>query len=282
MLSSESRLCSRQRPRWGRRSGTSAQARRASRAAARGASRARCMPGRSVPLPSVEVSDPPLSSNFTFLLDDVGAGTGGPLYELGLLAPASGSAGSRRAHDRRSISPSPSARAAASAGDVVRAAGRLVRASRAQLREERVPLELGAERRLRTVPGIHGPSPANSARRVVRTDARSVSQSPPARSTRPTEPAKSRSPLNSCPSVRTRRAPASGRDRKAFEGDPRNVDRLAALEQVIRACKGGPARRPARLGVALEALALPFGHVDRCSGALGGSATPPSGRNGRA
>ena len=58
-------------------------------------------------------------------------------------------------------------------------------------------------------------------------------------------------------------------NRDAFEGEPGDVDRLAALEQVIRRVWAARHAGRCELGVALEAVALTFGHVDRRTGALG-------------
>ncbi len=86
--------------------------------------------------------------------------------------------------------------------DVVRAARRLERAaSRAQLREERVALELGAERRRRAVARVHDRLRREALGERARRTRASVSQSPPGRSTRPTEPAKRTSPENRQPSA---------------------------------------------------------------------------------
>ena len=92
--------------------------------------------------------------------------------------------------------------------DVVRPARRLelrgsLRAARSS-REERVRLELAAERRRRRRGPGRRRRRGRSGRARRRTESSSVSQSPPGRSTRPTEPSKRRSPEKTAPSTKKR------------------------------------------------------------------------------
>src|SRR5205823_9470279 len=58
-------------------------------------------------------------------------------------------------------------------------------------------------------------------------------------------------------------------DRNALERQIRNVDRFAALEQVIRSMRSPRHTGGSELGVALEAITLTFRHVDGRARTLG-------------
>ncbi len=85
--------------------------------------------------------------------------------------------------------------------DVVRPPRRLELHGARELGQERVARELVAERRRRRRVRGRRPSPAGSAPTSARIEPRSVSQSAPGRSVRPTEPAKRTSPEKRQPSA---------------------------------------------------------------------------------
>ena len=191
--------------------------------------------------------------------------------------PASGSAGSRRArrgaHLARDLLPE----RLLGREDVVRAARRLdARHARSSARNG-LRCELGAERRLRPVARVDDRLGRDSGRASIRTEASErvpvgAGQVDAADGAREEQVAAEEAAVGVERDVR-RRMP---RDRDALELDARDVDRLAALEQVVRRVRATRHAGRRELGVALEPVALPSGMYTGAPVPSARSATPPT------